>query len=491
MLKNKNNKNKVIIGATLVVLTMVASFSFVNSISPTKVSAESSSDLVEIGILYDIEHVSQDTKVYVSGTSKTWAEEAGRTIYEEVTYETLPGPGIGVLSDTASPTSITYPVIAVTKYYYVADDTHGKIVDRHVMYNDYASLVHALEYLEAEANYYSTEDGGAIVNDLEYSNNMVNSILGYVRGINDNYANEWFTIDFDNDDDDDGLGIVNYWNEVAGEINNSFVTAVNSMDNGGMKIKEYFASFVSNSSYNSELHGSIETEYLNNNYRMIHPLTNTATVDIIHMFTTMDGTIQHSRREATNNILDTFLSMNEIRNLSGWAGDLQTAAKNYDYDEGTFSFTTFDIESDVFGNSSSGFGYEDLYADVDAVNIVGLLNSNEISSLAALVLDYYSSVTTATYKSTFVTNVAKINDSDTTDITYSFCDIVYEMLALNFTSLSSTTPNTITGSVTNFSFMIKYKLMGTNPSSLDYTINVETNVRLAMAQSFCLYFINS
>lgn len=310
-----------------------------------------------IGKAFKYEHVNSLTKVYCLGDYLQYAIDAGREIYTELcngglmnqndpyifedfivdfSLEANTNFGVGFLSQ---------PLV---RYYYYADSYLPKIVGCHDMYNDPSSLIFALEILEDEAEYLGLDD-------------VNNAVLSYVRCINNSY----------NDDE---------WEIVAGPFEDDLLNSFSSFVVGGVEINEFFASFISASYYNED-YGACRTFYANCNLPLIDFYGRGS--DLIHTFASIDGIIEgtiDSYAFPLNFVNDEYT----IRFLASWAGDLQTAAVYLDSQNNTnFGF------ADVLANSESSFDYKDFYSDIDAINIAGGMDLDNINSISSIISDYY------------------------------------------------------------------------------------------------------
>jgi hypothetical protein len=125
----------------------------------------------------------------------------------------------------------------------------------------------------------------------------------------------------------------------------------------------------------NEINSNPEYQYLNDYFsskRYIYADGTGKTADLYHLAAVLTGQIYTT---------DTKKSFGEdyINALCGWTGDLHqvmNTAYNFTYNSGTYS----DIGDALYdrmkkGKENEGFGYVDLYADMDAVNLFDSFNS--------------------------------------------------------------------------------------------------------------------
>lgn len=168
--------------------------------------------------------------------------------------------------------------------------------------NDLESLSFVIMLLEKFADNY---DPSGTTHD---HNNLV---IGYLRGINNSYYNN-SDVYFKN------------WQWIAGVVDLNFITHVLNNDNSDFKIVEYVACFLSSAYNYNSLYGNIDASDVNYGTYLIDPLNpenDKNMIDLTHMFATIDGSYSN-----TGGILE--FSHGFQKDLSGWAGDLQTYARN-------------------------------------------------------------------------------------------------------------------------------------------------------------------
>ena len=230
--------NKII---TLMVLFILIGF-------VTQVSAKASDIVYDSGDDYIggyavTEPVKETTKVYINNNLVDFVKKTGRDVYVEerkilgITYKTM--------------------------HYYYASKYVEKIVEIREMSNDIDSVIFMVSELEKKA--------------IEYNEkNYKNLVLGYIRSIN---------IDYDK-------GYFEYWVLLAGDTPTDFISYVNMDNSHGLKINEFFSSFLSSAKYNTNKYGMVDEQYQKGDstwLKLIDPYDNTKGIDLIHMFASIDG----------------------------------------------------------------------------------------------------------------------------------------------------------------------------------------------------------
>ncbi len=377
-------KKSFLVNTLIITLFTGSFFALDNKKIATCATGDSS---IEIGTLCGIsEIVSTTTKVIIPGLYESYIENiTGRTVYNELVYVSGPGDGGGVpfippTGGVVSPQDIGHYEI---QYYYYATPTEPKLnLHFYEMRNDTQSLIRGIRYLEDLAELYG----------LTTKKDINNAVLGYIRCMNSSY-----NATSNNDP----------WYIVAGDKNIGFINFVQSLNPGGLRISEYFASFVSSDRYNSNTYGSISSQYFNANYTLIDPVSNEEKIDLIHMIASMDAIFDNSERQ--NTLVELFVQDEVLQNNASWAGDLQTEIRRLGAING-FDYTDLDTFEDVMALPNTLFSAEDFYADVDAVNIatnVDLANSNYYVS--DYVYTYYNSLTDNIRFSNFYDNLAVLS----------------------------------------------------------------------------------
>ena len=308
-----------------------------------------------IGTFYTAEKVSSQTKVYLNDVTMPWAIACNRDIYQEI------GPLNGD-NEIQSIGNNLNGAPNVVHYFYYATPYEPKITGTRALYNDLSSLLFVLEYLETIASTFNLSDSK-------------NAILGYIRGINIDYTN---SLTYFNNE------IINVWNTVCGSYQSSLKTYVNEFyAGGGVKINEYFASFIHSSKYNYEYYGLCNSTYLTMNVCLVNPVSSLSGIDLIHMFASLDGLFEGTGSSTNNYTFGDTITENTFRYLVSWGGDLQFAAKSLQ----NSNVSSFDFCDVLQGDY--GFDYHDFYADIDATNIATSVNLTNCDNLSDLIDDYY------------------------------------------------------------------------------------------------------
>ena len=196
--------------------------------------------------------------------------------------------------------------------------------------------------------------------------------------------------------------------------------------------KDYFSKFVSFNNYSSYYHGARSNNISNDTNYFIDPVSGNQRIDLIHLFASLDGC--YDRTNTYNSQMTDIYPVapypQYTHDLISWAGDLQQAANFIqDYPDG------FDLNSDEFSNignnKASGCSYEDVIADMDAVNIADkfLTGPGRVSDA---IEDYYPRVYSNGYRtSRFIDGVLSDKNKNWTGDRYQqFEQEVYDDLGL-------------------------------------------------------------
>ena len=400
----------------------LGSFAFSSTYEVHKKLYADYSPYTYIGKCFKYEHVDSLTKVYCLGEYYQYALAAGREIYTELSgglFGNQNDPNVFEeysvdysLLNQSNPIHTGVQSVPLVSYYYYATPSLPKIVGCHDMYNDTSSLIFAIEVLEDEAEYLDIAD-------------TKNAILSYIRCINVSYTSE-------------------NWETVAGVFDDGLINSFATFTVGGVEINEFFASFVSNSSYNTD-YGLCRNNYLNYNLPFIDCYERET--DLIHMFSSIDAVFENTG-ESTD-CFSFFITETSFRFLSSWAGDLQTAAVYVS--RNNLNNYTFE---DILDNTSSSFDYLDFYADVNAINIAGGLDLDDVNSISSLVTDYFvlTLMNNPYYPriGSFMDTVELMDGHGDSSI---FVEIVYHFLGLDPNGDNMINP-------TDPNHVIKYKLLG-------------------------------
>lgn len=403
-----------------------------------------------IGRCFKYTHVSTTTKVYLrlGDPEYNMVASSGRTIYSEIVRDfSFNDPNGYSIDDSnlidyfgaedwynrANPGMILY-------YYYVSP-SEPLLTSFHNMYNDVASLIYALQILQAEAIYQGISD-------------VNNAVLSYVRCINTKY-DDW------------------KWEIVSGERNDDLIQTMNYLTVGGIEVNEFFASFMSCGEYNSAIYRNCGSAFLTMNLPLLDYYENE--IDLIHLFASLDGVFEGTGEMTGSLMFSPYISQTTFRFLASWAGDLQSAAVII----GEEYLTGYSFD-DILGDGTYHFDYRDFYADIDAVLIAGGINLINVTSISSAINTFYNSTLiqpTYTRFGYFMLKVAEMSNPDYVSFAEEFHKIVYDFLALD-----------ANGNDLNPSYLlphdaIKYKILGCEYGS---TIP-STSVRMELAEEFFWY----
>ncbi|MGM9873991.1 MAG: hypothetical protein ACI31G_03625 [Bacilli bacterium] len=363
----------------------------------TLVSAEE--DIIEIGKLYFVDRVTEQTRVYIESSNVSFIESTGRTVYSEIVTG-------GTIGDPIIPYVSIKPV--TIKYYYYATPEQGIYKYSCTMRNDFDSLVNAVLYLEEAAEDYGYTTRSSIINH----------VFEYIRSTNASYANDSFD------------KIAGHYNDVR-----SFISYIDEANHGGLKICEYFASFLSSSSYNTDSHGAVGSIYSSNHFLLDNPYAENKDLDLVHLITVIDGVFNDT---GTSDLVTPVADKYVINAIMSWGGDLQTATSEFR----NSIDSTFDIEEMFFDpeEGSSKFEFSDLYSDIIGYNIATSLN-NSTNSLSQVISNYINtSLTNETnIYDEFIHNVVSDYRPNETFSSINFKKCVYELMALNYVSETNIT----------------------------------------------------
>lgn len=355
-----------------------------------KVSA--SNDLEYIGKLYKVTHVDNLKKVYIPYSTINFINNAGRQVYSEG-----------------------------SNYYYYADANNPILRSSKDLYNDYESLVYVIEYLEDEFYYYNPNC------------NVKNAVLSYIRGIDKRYfsSDTYFSNTF-----------VDIYYLICGNANVDNIIGINyqhqpsyqyeffdSYNHSGIKVTDYFASFIEiESKYNSEVYGSLTGDYLNKHLRLVNPRNNASDIDLLHMFASLDGVFMGTG-QSTGQFPFNIVSSNVYRYMISWMGDLQTSLLTI-AKPGIIINSFNDV---LYGGY--GCDYFDFNADMDAINMafgVDLGISNK--SISEIISEYYSLFNDASFsrEKMFCHKIAYAAHNDPVFKFDDFKYVAYLMMDLNY-----------------------------------------------------------
>ena len=166
------------------------------------------------------------------------------------------------------------------------------------------------------------------------------------------------------------------WDQVAGSINQKFVSYVRSQD---VSLITYFKPEV-----------IIVDKYKNQ-------------IELNHLAATLNA---YMYKSSFKGFKPTVAGEMHINHLSGWAGDLQTFMVDiYRATNGSGDYSTVATTAmSMFGCDTTRFSYADFYADVDAANISKLVNKN--TTLMDALYAYYADGYKSRFK-VFINNYSK------------------------------------------------------------------------------------
>lgn len=299
--------------------------------------------------------VNKETKVYIDESMVDFIKSTNREVFEEIR---------------------TTFFIPRKKYYYIANEFVEKVVSVRQIYNDVDSLIFMLRQLESEA----------IKQDSIHYKNIV---LGYIRSINKEYA---------------GDSYFGKWDVVAGAVSLNFINTVDNDYSHGLRFCDYFGSFIKYELYNLDYHPDMLEKYKRRNSELKFIDNNYNSLDLIHMFASIDGIYADTGNSLTcgrNNLQ---------RDICSWNGDLQQACKylknnNVNLNANSNADTNSDANSEantnsnadkikftdaILKNEESQCGIEDVISDIDAMNITYTYINSEENTISNAISAYYS-----------------------------------------------------------------------------------------------------
>ncbi len=300
----------------------------------------------------------QGTINYPANTTITFANNKTYADVVKVTRDSANSDNIVLIQKNGTKTIITKNVLeqgyristrlsngAVSESIY---DPQGKLLKKFEETNNPNDILFSnIDMLYSLASQYTNNK--ALANKL---------VLMYIRQFNKSYT----TSD---------------WDVVAGKVDNKFVN------------------YVQNS--NSDL-----AKYFSGNVYIVDPGSNEK-IEITHFAATLNALLYDTTWSDAG--IKLLAGENNIDNLAGWAGDLQTLVKDVlkDTNKSNDYKKLYSSAINLMGNSTSSFSMTDLLADVDAVNINKLLGSSSINSA---IRNYYTYGSTDKRYTTFVQNIA-------------------------------------------------------------------------------------
>ncbi|MCM1441406.1 MAG: hypothetical protein NC131_19700 [Roseburia sp.] len=255
--------------------------------------------------------------------------------------------------------------------------------NRDTDYNNMDYVIYMVDRLESLAEDYTGRD----------KQRTKNCVLGYIRGINANYAG---TEEKNKTSEYEISNVVGgAWAAFCGNIDKGFINYVKAHENGqGITFPEFFASFLRNGGdYNDYLYGTVDNYFLNKHHRLPDPLGTGQFIDLIHMFASMDGI--YKKTENNIAVCTVVLGTASIhRDIVSWSGDLQQLIKSlfkksilnesYNSADGFIDFNEY--------TGGKNFSSDDLLADLDAFNITKLFIDSDKNSIKHSLLGYYNEI---------------------------------------------------------------------------------------------------
>lgn len=228
-----------------------------------------------------------------------------------------------------------------TKFSYQVGSNKPKINYITPLYNNYSSLITALNKLVSKSNL------GVVMS----ANNINNVVLGYLRSLN---------VDYSDNSTSSGKGLA--WRLCAGlqePVDGSW-DIIDANYRYHESVRDFFARYVPSDKYNSGDHGRCSSSSWPDGLNAIPDHAGEGNIDLIHMLATIDGAIDKTYYGSDSSYdLD---GTNFQKDLLGWGGDLQTCANEGIDLNGCESF------EDVMSKSKY-FSKEDFLADVDGFSI--------------------------------------------------------------------------------------------------------------------------
>jgi hypothetical protein len=299
--------------------------------------------------------------------------------------------------ETAAPNDHRIHTIDETFYRYSVTPSTGEIHGITQIRNDLSSLVFMIQQVENER-----------INFQNSTNSQTNDVLSFFRSFNQAYY------PFSGSQYANGLG----WLALAGEGCDGFNRVYARATNHGLSFAYYVNSFLARGQFNAISYGPInDTQKICD---LIDPFVPNKGIDLCHLFASMDGTYLY-----TGSLIEVGLRSA----LTGWAGDLQTEALIYN---GQDTFET------ILSDPNSVFPYQDLSADVDALNICRLY-LDPVSSFpgvsSALSNYYVSNNQTASLRNRYRTFLSSLVGASIEEnqhaVAFTFCSKAYSFLHLN------------------------------------------------------------
>lgn len=175
------------------------------------------------------------------------------------------------------------------------------------------------------------------------------------------------------------------WNGLAGTIPADFVT------------------YVSNNKTFTSVYGTVQDVTTLRTLTSLTPNGTTEEIDFIHLMAVINMYDEGITPSGTYSyVYPTYYDKTDIADLGGWAGDLVDLITYIKDETGDYA-TLLNKAKEAMGSSTSGFGTDDYYADLDASNIWNNYLKGKSTSLANALKEYYKD-SYKTRATTFKTN---------------------------------------------------------------------------------------
>lgn len=206
------------------------------------------------------------------------------------------------------------------------------------------------------------------------------------------------------------------WISVAGELERDFIDFVNFNDPYMNEV--FFTEKISmidpltkKSMDFTHFAATLNAIIYNNSNNSIYSLYNTSTISKLGNFNNSEV----SRFEFLKTEAKTWgIGGRHISNLAGWAGDLQSLIGNLQIRAKSDDYTHLhNVVMDLIGDEDGKFGFDDILADTDAVNIGNMIINNQYSLIDAF-NSYYDNGLDSGYHWRF-RNFVKLTFGSTTD----------------------------------------------------------------------------
>ena len=308
-------------------------------------------------------------------------------------------------------------------------------------YNDIDNLLCVLRYMN---DYFCDEQ---LEQEIPYSHydSTYNQIMGFIRSLHVDYAND------DYRSTPNGL-YRDYWRYIAGEVSSLTIDKMQLSEHPDL-LYQYFYRFAPENKFNNYIYnGTIPNDLADKDlypqYGISDPLGSGKSIDLLHMFASMDGVYDNTGRWLiTQGAVDQYTQ----KDLASWLGDLHTLTASFSANSIGLEMSQLpSFSGEIISNSPeeelkelsgvncSSFPYGDLLADIDAFNIATIiLNCRNLRLIDAIALYYnimpndseqYNRYTMFVYCSTLQTHRIKTGNMIT-----DFKNEVYSSLNLQIT----------------------------------------------------------